>query len=81
MIKILKKRDKAAAGHGDATTLKVRAELEGLPMVTNAGVDKLAAKLENAYAKALCEGNVQVARATLQVREASMEWTPVFPPS
>ena len=78
MIKILKKRDKAAAGHGNATTLKVRAELEGLPMVTNAGVDMLATKLENAYARGFCEGNVQVARATLQVRQASMDWTTLF---
>jgi len=64
-VKIIKKHDKALP---KALREQLLPRLEALPFVSGTDNEKLCQELEVAFARAFCDGNVQVARTDLLVR-------------
>lgn len=69
-VKICKKHDKiVGAPYCQLWDSCLKAELEPLPFVKRRGLDDLINQLEQGYADAFCEGNVQMAKAALLMRQ------------
>jgi len=68
-VKICKKHDKSVPSHMKLWKARLEAELEPLPFVVLEGLGSLTQQLEQGYADAFCDGNLQMAKAALLMRK------------